>query len=176
MKLMRIALTALLGSVLLSNTANAGDVEIGTVNKHGMEIAAVYIQPVTMMPMFPGMTDHADIHLEADIHATKDNKHGFSEGDWMPYLTITYTISKKGSDWKTIGTFMPMAAADGPHYASNIKLNGAGKYHLSYRIESPTRAGFYRHTDKETGIPEWWAPIELEWDFVFAGYGKKGGY
>ncbi|MEH6473005.1 MAG: iron transporter [Halopseudomonas sp.] len=94
----------------------------------------------------------------------------------MPYLTVTYAITKQGSDWSTIGTFMPMAASDGPHYASNIKLDGAGKYHLTYRIDPPTRAGFYRHTDKETGIPQWWAPIELEWDFVFAGYGKKGGY
>ena len=162
-------------SMLVSSTVFAGDVEIGAVEKHGMEIAAVYIQPVTMEPMMPGMQP-ADIHLEADIKALADNPHGFEEGSWIPYLTITYTISKKGSDWKTIGTLMPMMASDGPHYAKNITLDGAGKYHLSYKIEAPTREGFFRHTDRETGIPQWWMPIELEWDFVFAGYGKKGGY
>ena len=166
----------LLTSILASSVAVADDVVIGSSTQHGMDIAAVYIQPVMMQPMLPGMDKHADIHLEADISATADNIHGFSAGDWMPYLTITYAISKVDGDWKTVGTFMPMAAADGPHYASNIKLDGAGKYHLSYHIEPATRAGFYRHTDKETGIPEWWAPIDLEWDFVFAGFGKKGGY
>ncbi len=155
--------------------AFAGDVEIGMVEKHGMEIAAVYIQPVTMEPKMSGMMP-ADIHLEADIKALANNPHGFSQGAWIPYLTVTYVITKKGSDWKTMGTFMPMLAADGPHYAQNVKLDNAGKYHLSYKIEAPTREGFFRHTDKETGVKPWWMPINLEWDFVFAGYGKKGGY
>ncbi|MEH6576705.1 MAG: iron transporter [Amphritea sp.] len=176
MNIRQVSLATLLTTSLASTVALADDVEIGSSTQHGMDIAAVYIQPVMMQPMLPGMKKKADIHLEADISATADNKHGFSEGDWMPYLTITYTITKLGDDWKTIGTFMPMAAADGPHYASNIKLDGAGKYHLSYHIEPATRAGFYRHTDKETGIPKWWEPIDLEWDFVFSGFGKKGGY
>lgn len=162
-------------ALVLASHAFAGDVEVGVVEKHGMEIAAVYIQPVTMEPLMAGMMP-ADIHLEADIKALADNPHGFAEGAWIPYLTVTYVISKKGSDWQTIGTLMPMMASDGPHYAQNIKLDGAGKYQLSYKIEAPTREAFFRHTDKETGIPQWWAPIELEWDFVFAGYGKKGGY
>ncbi len=165
-----------LASSLASSVTLAGDVEIGRSTQQGMDIAAVYIQPVMMQPMLPGMDQQTDIHLEADISATADNKQGFAEGMWIPYLTITYSITKQGSDWKTIGTFMPMAAADGPHYANNIKLDGAGKYHLSYHIEAPTRAGFYHHTDKETGIAQWWQPIDLAWDFVFAGYGKKGGY
>jgi hypothetical protein len=169
-------LSAVLSTAVGATPVLAGDVEIGSVEKHGMEIAAVYIQPVMMEPMLPGMNHQADIHLEADIHATEGNKHGFEKGAWIPFLTITYTIRKQGSDWQTIGTFMPMAAADGPHYANNIKLDGAGRYHLSYHIEAPTRAGFYRHTDKETGVEQWWEPIDLQWDFVFAGYGKKGGY
>ena len=123
----------------------------------------------------PGMGS-GDIHLEADIKALKDNPNGFPEGAWIPYLTISYTITKKGSGWNTQGTFMPMAASDGPHYAQNITLDGAGRYHLSYHIDPPPRAGFFRHTDKESGVNEWWNPIDLEWDFVFAGYGKKGGY
>jgi len=103
---------------LVSISTVAADVVIGMVEKNGMEIVAVYIQPVTMEPMMHGMGP-ADIHLEADIHALKDNQHGFAEGDWIPYLGITYTISKVESGWSTTGAFMPMAASDGPHYANN---------------------------------------------------------
>jgi uncharacterized protein involved in high-affinity Fe2+ transport len=35
---------------------------------------------------------------------------------------------------------------------------------------------FGRHTDKETGVAEWFKPFTLEWDFVYSGIGKKGGY
>lgn len=165
----------LLTGAVTATTVQAGDVEVGVVERNGMEIAAVYIQPVTMEPMLPGMGP-GDIHLEADIKALENNPNGFPEGAWIPYLTVSYTISKQGSDWRTTGTFMPMIASDGPHYAQNIKLDGAGRYHLSYHIDPPPRAGFFRHTDKESGVGKWWEPIDLEWDFVFAGYGKKGGY
>lgn len=154
----------------------AGDVQIGSVNKNGMEVGAVYIQPVTMEPMLPGMMAPADIHLEADIHALKNNQHGFPEGAWMPYLGITYSLTKKGSKWAKTGMLMPMAASDGPHYASNIKLNGPGKYHLTYHINPPPYSSFHRHTDKETGVAKWWVPFDLEWDFTYVGVGKKGGY
>ena len=160
---------------LVSISTVAADVVIGMVEKNGMEIVAVYIQPVTMEPMMHGMGP-ADIHLEADIHALKDNQHGFAEGDWIPYLGITYTISKVESGWSTTGAFMPMAAADGPHYANNIKLDGAGKYKLRYHIAPPPYNGFYRHTDKETGVTEWWQPFDLDWEFIFVGTGKKGEY
>jgi len=160
---------------LVSISTVAADVVIGMVEKNGMEIVAVYIQPVTMEPMMHGMGP-ADIHLEADIHALKDNQHGFAEGDWIPYLGITYTISKVESGWSTTGAFMPMAASDGPHYANNIKLDGAGKYKLRYHIDPPPYNGFYRHTDKETGVSKWWVPFDLEWDFVYVGIGKKGDY
>lgn len=163
------------GTLALVGSATAGDVVVGTVEMHGMEINAVYIQPVLMAPMLPGMGE-ADIHLEADIHATKDNQHGFGEGAWIPYLTISYTISKADGSWSTMGTFMPMSASDGPHYASNIKLDGVGKYQVSYHIDPPPRAGYYRHTDKETGVAKWWTPIDLTWNFTYLGYGKKGGY
>lgn len=162
--------------MLTATSASADDVEIGVVEQNGMEIIAVYIQPVTMEPMLPGGMDLADIHLEADIHALKGNVHGFAEGDWVPYLGITYTIDKVNSDWSTTGAFMPMIASDGPHYAKNIKLDGAGKYTLTYSIEPPPFNGFYRHTDKESGVAKWWKPFTLNWDFTYVGVGKKGGY
>ena len=172
--------TALAASLALlsgAGTLSAADFPIGKpVIKNGMEIAAVYIQPTKMEPMLPGMMEPSDIHLEADISVTKENPNGFSEGSWMPYLQITYQIRKVGSEWSTIGSLMPMVASDGPHYAENIKLNGPGKYQLTYHIVPPPINGFYRHTDKETGTGKWWAPFDLSWEFTYLGAGKKGGY
>src|SRR5258705_221947 len=65
----------------------------------GMEVGAVYLQPITMDP--EGMMRKAsdsDVHLEADIHAVKNNPTGFAEGDWMPYLQVKYELSKVGSN------------------------------------------------------------------------------
>jgi len=171
-----MAMGAAVAGLALASAARAADVEVGEpVEINGMEIAAVYLQPVEMAPMLPGMGG-ADIHLEADIQALPDNQNGFAAGSWVPYLGITYHIEKKDSDWATLGSFMPMIAADGPHYAGNIKLDGAGEYHLTYRIDPPPYQGFFRHTDKETGVGEWWEPFTLEWDFTFVGTGKKGDY
>ncbi len=170
--------TLTLGTLLTTGAASvaAGEHPIGDpVELNGMEVAAVYLQPTMMEPMLPGM-GKADIHLEADIHAIKGNNNGFGEGEWIPYLDISYTITKKGSEWSITGHFMPMVASDGPHYANNIKLDGPGKYHLKYHIKPPAYNGFYRHTDKETGVGAWWVPFNLEWDFAFVGVGKKGDY
>ena len=168
--------------LILPGFVQGADFRIGEpVVRHGMSVGAMYIQAVTTahdhshhqggsMPM------PADMHLEAIIHATKDNKHGFKENQWIPYLTIIYQVTKKGSDWSTIGTFMPMAANNGPHYAANVKLNGAGKYQLKYRILPPSHNGFTYHIDKETGVDGWWSAFDVSWDFKFMGVGKKGGY
>ncbi len=141
----------------------------------GMEIGAVYLQPVTMAP--PGMMAPAaetDVHLEADIHALEDNANGFALGDWVPYLQIHFKLVKQGG--ATIeGEFMPMVANDGPHYGANIKMDGPGAYHLTYTISHPGPE-FGRHVDKETGVAPWFEPITAEYDFVYAGVGKKGGY
>jgi uncharacterized protein involved in high-affinity Fe2+ transport len=170
--------TAVLAAALAAGGARAAETRIGQdVEKNHMEIGAVYLQPVEMEPMDHDSHGPADIHLEADIHATKDNPNGFGPGDWIPYLTISYTLSKPGTDWKGSGTMMAMVANDGPHYGRNVKLDGPGKYKLTYRIEPPIKQGFGRHTDKETGVAAWWEPFTLEWDFTFVGgVGKKGGY
>lgn len=172
-------LSIAIAGLLLSNAKHliANEYPIGeAVATNGMEIAAVYLQPVIMEPMLPGMETPSDIHLEADIHAAADNKNGFGEGDWIPYLEIAYQIEKVDSEWRSIGTFMPMIASDGPHYGSNVKLDGAGKYRLRYHITPPLANGFYRHTDRETGVDKWWQPLELKWEFTYVGTGKKGGY
>ena len=154
------------------------------IGKHqvvsGMDIGAVYLQPVKMEP--DGMmkkVEASDIHLEADIHAAKDNANGFAQGDWMPYLVVKFEIAKVGSDFKQEGVLMPMVASDGPHYGDNVKLAGPGKYKLKFTVQPPsdnTPAHFGRHVDKETGVGPWFKPFDLNYDFTFAGTGKKGGY
>ncbi len=173
--------TALIAAAAAACPASAAEYPIGKQQiQGGMEIGAVYLQPITMEP--EGMMRRAsdsDIHLEADIHAVKNNPTGFAEGDWMPYLQVRYELSKPGSSYVQKGDLMSMVANDGPHYGDNVKLAGPGKYHLKLIVEAPMQTGhmaFGRHVDKETGVGPWFKPVTLEYDFPFAGIGKKGGY
>jgi len=166
---------------LLSMSAMALEYPIGKpVIANGMEIGAVYLQAVEMEPKGMMLAEsQSDIHLEADIHATKGNPNGFAEGDWMPYLVIHYEIHKIGSIKLIKGMLMPMVANDGPHYGDNVKLDGPGKYTLTYTIMPPSAAAnpeFGRHIDKETGVGPWFKSFDLNYTFTYAGIGKKGGY
>jgi uncharacterized protein involved in high-affinity Fe2+ transport len=175
----RIPFTAALAA--LSVSAQALEYPIGAPQqRHGMEVAAVYLQPIEMEP--DGMMKKAsesDIHIEADIRALADNPNGFEEGSWIPYLTVKFAIAKVGSDWKQAGDFMPMVASDGPHYGDNIKLDGPGKYRVKYTILPPGEghgSHFGRHVDRATGVQPWFKPFEVENEFTYVGVGKKGGY
>ncbi len=165
----------------LASSVLAAEYPIGQPTEvHGLEVAAVYLQPVEMEPegMMRAARD-SDIHLEADIHATADNTNGLPEGAWAPYLNIQYELQKSGSDQVRKGDLMPMVANDGPHYGDNVKLEGPGKYRLSFIIGSPDTARgshFGRHVDKETGVAPWFDTFRVDYEFVFAGTGKKGGY
>ncbi|MGH8272838.1 MAG: iron transporter [Gammaproteobacteria bacterium] len=171
-----IALAALLPLA----TAHAAETSLGNpIVKDHMIVHAVYLQPVSMSPVLPGLESdpaHSDVHLEADIHADKNEPHGFQPGEWIPYLTVSYLLQKQHSDWQDFGTFMVMEADDGPHYGANVKLDGPGKYTLSLKIKPPPYAAFFRHTSKDTGVPPWWKPFTVSWIFVWAGNGKLGGY
>ena len=178
--------TAALFSLALfaSTAAQALEYPIGVPqNVAGMEIAAVYLQPIEMEP--EGMmrkASESDIHLEADIHGLANNPNGYPEGFWIPFLHIKYEITKIGSSETIKGDFMPMVASDGPHYGDNVKLKGPGKYKVKYTIYPPNAkentAGqhYGRHTDRLTGVRPWFKTFEVEWEFTFAGIGKKGGY
>ena len=168
-------------AALWATSVFALEYPIGTPkNLAGMEVAAVYLQPIEMEP--EGMMKKAaesDIHLEADIHALANNPNGFEEGAWVPYLAIKFEVSKIGSDYKVSGDFMPMVANDGPHYGDNVKLAGPGKYKVKYTVLPPSanpHSHFGRHTDRATGVRPWFKPIEVEYEFTYAGIGKKGGY
>jgi len=140
----------------------------GPVHQHDMEIVANYLVGVEMAPMRPDMIHGADvIHLEADVHATADNVYGIPDGAWVPYLTIEYTLVKVGTTWQAKGKLLPMTAKDGPHYANNVKMSGAGQYKVTYRFAPPETNGFLRHTDTETGVPAWWGPFTQEFTFAY---------
>jgi uncharacterized protein involved in high-affinity Fe2+ transport len=140
----------------------------GPVHIQDMEIVANYLVGVEMAPMSMPMARGADvIHLEADVHATADNKYGYPDGAWVGYLTISYAIEKVGAPWRAAGVLKPMTAKDGPHYADNLKMAGPGKYKVTYRFSSPEGNGFYRHVDKETGVPAWWRPFTTTFVFTY---------
>ncbi|MGT3004590.1 iron transporter [Pasteurella multocida] len=158
--------TTLLASILAAPSALAfKEYPIGEpIEMNGMEIAAVYLQPVDMEPRGMGLPA-----AKSDIHAIKGNVNGFGEGEWMPYLTINYTLVNTDTGEKQEGTFMPMVAADGPHYGLNIKMMGVGNYKLTYHIEPPPKAGMHRHTDEETGVGRWWKPFDVNYEFKYTG-------
>jgi periplasmic iron binding protein len=167
--------------LVLPGSAGAKEYPIGKpTTANGMEISAVYLQPIEMDP--PGMMRAAaesEIHLEADIKATKGNANGFPEGEWVPYLVIRYELTKLDGGQTIKGELMPMVANDGPHYGDNVKLMGPGKYKLTLTVSPPSEnkhAAFGRHVDKETGVGAWFKTFSADYEFVFAGTGKKGAY
>ena len=179
----KIVAGMMLGGALLvwGGAASALEYPIGKPQQMaGMQIAAVYLQPVVMEP--EGMMRDAkdsDVHLEADISALASNSNGFAEGSWVPYLVVGYELTKKGSNEVVKGDMMPMVANDGPHYGDNVKLAGPGQYHLKLTIAAPSanmHAHFGRHIDRQTGVGPWFKPFVAEYDFTFAGIGKKGVY
>src|ERR1700676_4339930 len=119
-------------------SASAAEYPIGKQNiQNGIEVGAVYLHAITKRR--EGMMRRAsdsDIPLEADIHAVKNNPNGFAEGDWMPYLQVTYELTKVGTTQTIKGDMMGMVASDGPHYGDNVKLFGPGKYHLKLNIRA----------------------------------------
>lgn len=179
-----LRIAALCVAFTWSFDAAALEYPIGTPhNVAGMEIAALYLQAIDMEPQ--GMMRKAiesDIHLEADIHALANNANGYPEGFWIPFLLVRYEITKLGSSEVIKGDMMPMVASDGPHYGDNVKLTGPGRYKVKYTVyppnatENPFGSHFGRHTDRATGVRPWFKTFEVEWEFTFAGTGKKGGY
>lgn len=182
---MRGFVAATLGVIALTSVASMAVAKEYPIGKPktvaGMEVAAVYLQPIDMDP--PGMmraAKESDVHLEADIKAAKGNKHGYAKGAWVGYLKVNYELTKVGETESLKGELMPMVANDGPHYGDNVKLPGLGKYKLKLTIAPPGAEGhgahFGRHVDKETGVSPWFAPFSVEYEFTFAGTGKKGSY
>lgn len=158
------------------NAKEAGFNEIPIEPDHEAEgqinVALVYFQPVDMEPAGAAglKASDASFHLEADVSGLEGNTLGYGVGDFVPGLTIDYTIAlKDGSGTPVTGTFMQMNASDGPHYGANIKLDQAGDYTVTLTIHSPEENGWVLHVDPETGVEGrfWTQPIELSWDWKY---------
>lgn len=147
------ALTSALTSAaqeLADDGADLGFTEVeifSDVQKEFLNLNGVYFQPVDMTGGYKA--EDYDCHLELDVSALQ-NGFGYGTGDWVPYLTVEYEVKKNDSDYKTSGTFMPMAASDGPHYGANIKMSGDGLYTVTFTIKFPDSSTYLIHTD-ETG-------------------------
>lgn len=131
--------------------------------KEFLNLSAVYFQPVDMTGGYKA--EDYDCHLELDVSALK-NGLGYGTGDWVPYLTVNYEVTKNDTKKKVSeGTFMPMAASDGPHYGANIKMDGDGLYTVKFTVKFPDSSTYLIHTD-ETGpdTHEFPAAIELTYD------------
>ena len=114
------------------------------VEKEFLNLNAVYFQPVDMTGGYKA-SDY-DCHLELDVSAL-ENGLGYGKGDWVPYLTVEYVVTKNDGDFETSGTFMPMAASDGPHYGANIKMDGDGLYTVKFTVKFPDSSTYLIHTD-----------------------------
>ena len=163
------ALLALSATAALAKEYYIGEPQV----MNNMQLVPNYLLGITMDPMPAGMAmgTKDTVHLEVDVHATKGETHGFHEDEWIPYLTIHYTLKQAGG-YKVSGILSPMVAGDGPHYANNVQMNGPGEYTLTYHFEPPSKLGFARHTDKETGVPAWWAPFDASWTFQYPSKSK----
>ncbi|MDO4913744.1 MAG: iron transporter [Bifidobacteriaceae bacterium] len=157
-----------------SSTDEAGFEEVPVGDQQDQEVGpltvgAVYFQPVDMEPSGMGLkAADASFHLEADIHANeKGTELGYGKGDFVPDLTVNYSIiNKDNNETVSSGTFMQMNASDGPHYGANVKLDQAGSYKLQLSIESPAKKGWMLHVDPETGVKGkfWTEPLEVTFD------------
>ena len=112
-----------------------------------INLSAVWFQAVPMENETTSYSaEDADIHIEADISAL-ENDLGYPVGEWVPYLTVDYKIDDQDGNEVVAGTFMEMAASDGPHYGNNIKLD-PGTYNLTITIHSPGENGYLIHSWK----------------------------
>ncbi len=130
-----------------------------------MTMSMVYFQPVDMAPAdLAAAKEDSDLHIEVDLTAN-ENPYSFNVGEWVPYLSIDYTINDKDGNEVLTGSMMPMAASDGPHYGNNIALP-EGEYSITLSIKSPAEQGYLLHVDSETGVEAdefWTEPLTATW-------------
>lgn len=155
--------------IMAAGAAQAKEYYIGGPDyQDSMEIVTSYLLGIEMDPMPSDMPMGLDtIHLEVDLHATANNPWGYEDQFWIPYVTITYVLTKEGTGWSHSGKLLPMSADDGPHYADSLAMDGPGKYLVTYGFEPPSVNGYYRHTDAATGIPSWWKPFTETFSFTY---------
>ncbi|KFI64201.1 iron transporter [Bifidobacterium cuniculi] len=128
--------------------ASAGfeEIPIGTDQEVGpLNVAAVYFQPIDMEPAGMGLSAaESNLHLEADIHALKDNKLGYGEGDFIPKLTVDYVIQDKTDVLDTPLAFQPFQTPLSNRVPLNPPLISAETYSSGQRTDDPGLHGMSR--------------------------------
>jgi uncharacterized protein involved in high-affinity Fe2+ transport len=108
------------------------------------------------------------VFLVADVHAGKDEAHGFAEHAFIPYLSISYALTKDDTPtFKQAGLLYPVAAKTGAQYGASAEMAGPGTYRLTYIISPPSAHGLLRRTDRSGGVPDWFKPITANWTFTY---------
>ncbi len=163
---LRSLAAAAISVAFMSHGAMAGEFYVGEpVVKDHLQLSPAYLTDIEMDRHPPGMSmDPKAIHFEIDVHSAADSPWGFPEDAWIPNLTVELTIKKKGSEFSESKILPAMQAIDGPHYANNFNMDGPGEYTATYVISPPD---LIRHIDKATGVPKWWEPITVSWDFKY---------
>ena len=84
------------------------------VVQNEMKTVPHYLLLIEMAPIPKGaaMGPNA-VHVEVNVHETNGEKHGFKEDEWIPYLTISYTIEKVGTKFKKTGALLAITAKEG---------------------------------------------------------------
>src|SRR5258705_12395563 len=157
-------------SIFLVAVVPAGAAVIGgPLLRDGLEIVPSTVRGARVDRSAAAMGRGADsMFLVADMHATKDEAHGFAGHAFIPYLSISYALTKDDAPtFKKAGLLFPIASKDGPHYAAATELAGPGTYHLTYIVSPPSSHGMMRRTDKAGGVPDWWKPITADWTFKY---------
>jgi uncharacterized protein involved in high-affinity Fe2+ transport len=140
----------------------------GPLMRDGLEIVPSTLSGVEL-DRPAAMSRSADsVFLTADVHAAKGETHGFAEQAFIPYLSISYVLTKDDAPtFKRAGLLYPVAAKSGPRYGAGTDMAGPGTYHLTYIISPPNAHGMMRQTDKADGVPDWWKPITARWNFTY---------
>lgn len=106
------------------------------------------------------------VFVIADVSASRNNAYGIT--GFIPYLSISFSLTKDGQvTFKKTGLLYPTASKSGPRYVGVAQFGGPGTYKLTYIISPPSAHGMYRQTENNTGVPEWWKPIIVSWEFSY---------
>ncbi|HMH64857.1 MAG TPA: iron transporter [Rhizomicrobium sp.] len=165
---MRAALV-LFAAALALPTASLAAVIGGPLIRDGLEIVPSALTGVELDRLPTTMSRAPDsIFLLADVHAARDEAHGFAEHAFIPYLSISYALTKDDAPtFKRAGLLTPVATKAGPRYGASADMAGPGTYHLTAIISPPSSHGMLRQTDKTGGVPDWWKPITASWTFTY---------
>lgn len=167
MRLSWVPLAVLLAALpaLLSGEAGAA-VLGGPVLQGGVEVIPSVLTGVELDKGSTVRTPDS-IFLIADVHAGANEAHGFAEHAFIPYLSVSFVLTKEGvPTYRKVGLLFPIATKSGPRYGAMTETAGAGTYHLSYIVSPPSSHGMMRQTGKD-GVAEWWKPISGNWVFTY---------